>query len=92
MIIRVMIDEQNDADTWWKSGGRELWDKYEHTRDKYNFLNLDEETAAAFFKEAELIPGWDDPEAPPWAPYPLDFQTDTGEIVWFENGKFVISK
>lgn len=92
MIIRVMIDYENNAEKWWSNGGRKLWDKYEYARDRYDYLNFDEATAIQFMKEAEAIEGWNDPDAPPYAPFPLLYRTDEGDTVWMENNKLMVSK
>lgn len=92
MIIRVMIDYLNQAETWWEKGGRKLWDKYSYAKDKYNYLNLDETAAREFYHAAEKIPGWENPDQHAFARYPLEFQTLDGVNVWFEKDKLVVCK
>ena len=91
MKIRVMIDYENNAEKWWDNGGRVLWDKYEYARSNYDYLYLDEETAIQFMEEAEAIKGWNDPDAPAYAPFPLLYRTDDGETVWLEDDKLMVS-
>lgn len=91
-MIRVMIDYENNAETWWDNGGRELWDRWEYKKDKYNYLNLTEEEAKSFFKTASSIEGWDDPEAPAYARFPLLFVNENGEDVWFDGLEFAVCK
>ena len=90
MIIRAMINTDANVEPWWENGGNKLWDKYEHTKDKYGYLNFDEKTAVEFFNAAEQIEGWGVSDPMEFNLHPVTFQTDSCEEVWFDNGKVVV--
>ena len=92
MIIRAMINTDANVDPWWENGGGKLWEKYEHTRDKYGYLNFDETTVLDFFEAAERIKGWGASDPMEFHLYPVMFQTESGDNVWFENGKVVVCR
>lgn len=89
MLIRVMIDYDNNTESWWVNGGHDLWAKYSFAEDKYHYLNLNDTEAVAFYKEASSIDGWENPDAPVFAKFPIRFKTYSGEDAWFDGERFV---
>lgn len=88
-MIRVRIDTQNTSEKWWENGGLDLWEKYLSLKDKYGDLNMSKTTALKFYHEASAIEGWNDPDAPPYAPFPLTFWNREGHEVFYDVTDFV---
>jgi len=70
-VIRLAIDFENPARTWWENGGQELWDGIAEAFDN-NTVLVDEHLAESWLAEARKIPGWDG--GPEYAPHPVRLQ------------------
>ena len=68
MFVRLAIDFENPARTWWESGGRDLWESILEGFDN-NDVVLEESIAQSWLAEAEKIPGWAD--GPDYSPHPV---------------------
>jgi hypothetical protein len=67
-LIRLAIDYEHAARTWWEKGGQELWDGITEGFDGSSVV-LDDALAESWLAEARRIPGWDD--GPEYAPNPV---------------------
>lgn len=86
MVFKVLIDYGNNADMWWYSGGRSLWDKYSYTKDKYGYLTFDIKKLREFISKAEKIRGWHTPFNVN-SPYPFIFQDEEGNNIKMQEIK-----
>ena len=66
--MRLAIDFENPAETWWESGGRDLWESIAEGFDN-NDVVLEESLARSWLEQAAQIPGWD--AGPEYAPHPV---------------------
>ena len=60
-MIRLLVDYRKSG-SWWKSGGRELWESAAVNagmRPADKEIELEPSEAAQFLCEAAVIPGWD---------------------------------
>jgi hypothetical protein len=67
-LVRLAIDFENPAPSWWEGGGRELWEGLAEGFDESQVV-LDEALARSWLSEAATIPGWD--TGPEYAPHPI---------------------
>lgn len=67
-MMRLRIDFENTAQTWWESGGRELWESLLEGFEE-NQVVVDASIARSWLAEAARIDGWDD--GPEYAPHPV---------------------
>ncbi|NRA03040.1 MAG: hypothetical protein HRU00_10615 [Myxococcales bacterium] len=67
-VVRIAIDFEHDARTWWESGGQELWDSIAEGFDAGSVV-LDASLARSWMLEAALLPGWNG--GPPHARHPI---------------------
>ena len=57
-MIKIAIDFECNADEWWESGGRDLWESLIEGFDNNSVL-LDDAVASSVMEQAARIPGWD---------------------------------
>jgi len=67
-MIRLAIDFENPAPTWWENGGRDLWESILEGFDNNDVL-LDEAIAESWLAQAAQIPGWEG--GPEHSPHPI---------------------
>jgi hypothetical protein len=67
-VVKLAIEFENPAPTWWKSGGRALWEAIAESADAGSVL-VDEAIAESWMAEAAKIPGWNG--GPEYAPHPI---------------------
>ena len=67
-VLRLAIDFENPARTWWERGGRDLWESIAESFDSGSVV-LEDSVARSWVREAEKIPGWAD--GPEYAPHPV---------------------
>ncbi len=78
-MVRLAIDFENPAETWWENGGRDLWETIAEGFDTSDVL-LEGSLARSWLEEAERIPGWSD--GPKYAPHPIILkEVDQDEIL-----------
>ena len=68
MLVRLAIDFENAARSWWDGGGRDLWESIVEGFDN-NDVVLEESLARSWLDEAARLPGWD--AGPDYAPHPI---------------------
>ena len=68
LLLRLSIDYENDARSWWENGGAELWESIAEAPDAASIV-LDEALALSWLAQAEAIEGWAD--GPEYAPHPI---------------------
>ena len=68
MLVRLAIDFENAARSWWDGGGRDLWESIVEGFDN-NDVVLEESLARSWLEEAARLPGWGD--GPDYAPHPI---------------------
>ncbi len=68
MLVRLAIDFESPAPSWWDNGGRDLWDSIAEGFDN-NDVVLEGSLADSWLEKAKRIPGWD--EGPEYAPHPI---------------------
>lgn len=68
MLVRLAIDFENPATTWWESGGRDLWESICESFDT-SAIVLEDSLARSWLEQASLLPGWND--GPEYAPFPV---------------------
>lgn len=68
MLVRLVIDFENPAESWWENGGRDLWQSIAEGFDNHDVV-LDESLARSWLSEAAKVPGWD--KGPDFAPHPV---------------------
>ena len=66
--VRLGIDYEHPARTWWESGGQELWEGIAGDPDATSVV-IDSALADSWWAEAARIPGWD--AGPDYAPHPI---------------------
>jgi hypothetical protein len=66
-VVRLVIDYENTASTWWESGGRALWDALVGGLEKDAVV--EESVAISWLEQAAKIEGWED--GPEHAPHPV---------------------
>jgi hypothetical protein len=71
-MVRLSVDYENPAPTWWASGGRELWEGITEGFGESSVV-LDESVADSWLAEARRIPGWFG--GPEYAPHPIQAAT-----------------
>lgn len=71
-MMRLAIDFENPAATWWESGGRELWEGLLESFDG-NDVVVEAHLAQSWLAEASRIPGWEG--GPEYAPHPICVKT-----------------
>lgn len=64
----LSIDYENNAEKWWDSGGRDLWESFAGDAYSDNIF-LSESDINLFLKMASKIPGWN--EGPAYAKNPV---------------------
>jgi len=67
-MIRLSVDFENTAATWWEQGGRELWEGITEGFDGSSVV-LERSLAESWLDSARKIPGWED--GPEFAPHPI---------------------
>jgi hypothetical protein len=67
-MVKLTIDFENPGETWWKEGGRDLWQSLLEGFEE-SAVVLDQSIAESWLAEAARIPGWDD--GPEYAPHPV---------------------
>ncbi len=67
-MVRLSVDFECPARSWWEQGGQELWDGIAEGFDGSSVV-LDESIAKSWLAEAGKLPGWD--EGPDYAPHPI---------------------
>lgn len=67
-MIRLAIDFEHSARTWWEAGGRELWVGITGAEDETAVV-VDDALAESWLAEAARLPGWGD--GPEYAPHPV---------------------
>ena len=78
-MMRLAIDFENPAETWWENGGRDLWETIAEGFDNSDVL-LEGSLAQSWLQEAKQIPGWSD--GPDYAPHPIILEeVDQDEVV-----------
>ena len=68
MLVRLAIDFENTAKSWWENGGRDLWQSIVEGFDN-NDVVLEESLAHSWLEEAARIDGWNDGRE--YAPHPI---------------------
>jgi hypothetical protein len=71
-MLRLSVDFENPARTWWDEGGRDLWEGITEGFDN-NSVVLEESLAESWLDTARKLPGWDD--GPEYAPHPITVST-----------------
>lgn len=56
--IKIKINYENNAETWWQNGGSDLFDSYPAVESDPDEIYLD--NPEAFLERARLIPGWEE--------------------------------
>ena len=77
-VVRIRIDFEHSARTWWESGGQELWDNIAESFDSGSVV-LEASLAESWMQQAALLPGWN--EGPAHAVHPVlvqDVNEDEG--------------
>lgn len=67
-VVRIAIDYEHSARTWWESGGHELWESIIEGFESGSVV-LEESLAHSWMETAAKLPGWDD--GPSYAPHPV---------------------
>lgn len=67
-VLKLLVDFENPGETWWESGGRDLWESLLGGFDE-SAVVVDESIARSWLAEAARIPGWDG--GPEYAPHPV---------------------
>jgi len=67
-MLRLSVDFENTAQSWWDAGGRDLWEGIIEGFDN-NSVVLDDSLAESWLASARKLPGWDD--GPEYAPHPI---------------------
>ena len=67
-MVRLSVDFECPAHSWWEQGGQDLWDGIAEGFDGSSVV-LDESIAKSWLAEAGKLPGWD--EGPDYAPHPI---------------------
>ena len=67
-MLRLSIDFECPAPTWWEKGGRELWESIAEGFDGSSVV-LDDPLAESWLARAREIPGWNG--GPDYAPHPI---------------------
>ena len=67
-MIRLSVDFENTAASWWDQGGRELWEGITEGFDG-NSVVVDDSLAKSWLEAARTLPGWND--GPEYAPNPI---------------------
>jgi len=75
-MIRLAIDFECEAEEWWESGGRDLWESLLEGFDN-NAVLLDDAIAESVIAQAARIPGWE--SGLPHAPHPLRLDAVDGD-------------
>jgi len=76
-MVKLAIEYENPAPTWWESGGRDLWAAIAEDPDAGSVL-VDESVAESWLAQAATIPGWEG--GPDYAPHPIYMKTaDEGD-------------
>ena len=57
-MIRITIDFECEAEEWWESGGRLLWESLIEGFDN-NAVLLDDAIAESVMRQAAALPGWE---------------------------------
>lgn len=71
MLVRLAVDFENPARSWWDNGGQDLWDGIAEAFDGSNVV-LEASLATSWLARAELISGWHG--GPDYAPHPVRLQ------------------
>ena len=67
-MVRLSVDFECPARSWWEQGGQALWDGIAEGFDGSSVV-LDESLADSWLAEARKLPGWN--EGPDYAPHPV---------------------
>ncbi len=67
-MLRLSIDYECPAPTWWEKGGHELWTSIAEGFDGSSVV-LDDSLAESWLARAREIPGWNG--GPEYAPHPI---------------------
>lgn len=65
-MIKLQVDFEHSARTWWEAGGQELW---AGICDDGSSVIVDDAIARSWIAEASRLPGWN--EGPEYAPHPV---------------------
>lgn len=68
-VVRLAIDFENAAKTWWESGGRELWESIADGVDNPSVV-VDRVLAESWIAQASQVPGWEG-EGTEYSPHPI---------------------
>jgi hypothetical protein len=71
-MLRLSIDFECPAPSWWEKGGRELWTSVAEAFDGSSVV-LDDSLAKSWLVRASEIPGWHG--GPDYAPHPIAIST-----------------
>ncbi len=78
-MVRLSIDFENAATSWWEGGGRDLWESVVEGFDNNSAL-LDRSLAESWLAQASQLPGWND--GPEHAPHPVRLEeVDEDELL-----------
>lgn len=67
-MVKLQIDFEHSARTWWEAGGQDLWDGIIEEAGASSVV-VDEDLAASWLAQASALPGWSD--GPEFAPHPI---------------------
>ncbi|MEN8181861.1 MAG: hypothetical protein ABFS46_04935 [Myxococcota bacterium] len=67
-MVRLAVDFENAAPSWWEGGGRELWEGITEGFDPHSVV-VEESLAHSWLAEASRLPGWEG--GPDYAPHPI---------------------
>jgi hypothetical protein len=68
MLVKLAIDFECPSPTWWKSGGRALWETLLESFDNSSVV-VEESIALSWLNAAQKIPGWTGGHE--FAPHPI---------------------
>jgi len=68
-LIRLAIDFENPAKTWWEGGGRDLWESIADSVDNSSVV-VDRSLAESWIAQAAQISGWEG-DGTVYSPHPI---------------------
>ncbi len=68
-MVRLAVDFENPARTWWDNGGRDLWEGIAESPDASSIV-VDRTLAESWMRQAEQLPGWSG-EGNEYSPHPI---------------------
>jgi hypothetical protein len=67
-MVKLAIEFENPAVSWWEGGGRDLWEALTEAFDNSDVI-VQESIATSWLLQAASIPGWEG--GPEYAPHPI---------------------